>query len=216
MIKVSDDFRGRGFWLQENRRYAEPYFRLQKCARIANEWSRGRACDMLDIGCGPATLRELLRPNIRYYGIDLALQETAPYLRELDCTKNEISFEGRIFDIVVAGGVFEYLGTLQNKKLLEIRALLKPHGLFLVTYTNFDHVNDRLIDHSPYNNVKPLAEFKRELETVFRVLKYFPSSHNWYCSEPRRPLLKALQMPLRVRIPYLSTWFAVNYFFVCV
>ena len=37
-----------------------------------------------DIGCGPATLKQLLRPNINYYGIDITiLQEPASNLIKL-------------------------------------------------------------------------------------------------------------------------------------
>ncbi len=57
------------FWDEENLNYAEPHFRAQKVARLANKIARGRERDLLDIGCGPASLRLLLDDNIHYYGI---------------------------------------------------------------------------------------------------------------------------------------------------
>lgn len=215
MEKISGGFNQKDFWLKENLRYSQPYFRLEKCARIVNALSRNKSCDLLDIGCGPATLARLLQENINYFGIDIAIHDPAPNLLELDFAQHEIGFGSKSFDVVVAAGVFEYLGSHENKKLSEIRRLLKKDGKFVVTYTNFNHLNDRLIDHSIYNNIQPIGFFKRDLESYFRVDRFFPSSHNWHCSEPRRTILKKIQMSLETAIPIITPMLAVNYFFVC-
>jgi cyclopropane fatty-acyl-phospholipid synthase-like methyltransferase len=215
MQEISDTFNTKSFWLEENLRYAEPYFRLEKCARIVNALARGRDCDLLDVGCGPGSLARLLDDNINYYGIDIAIQHSAPNFLEVDLAQNKIGFGNRSFDIVVAAGVFEYLGTLQNQKFSEIRSILTENGFFVVTYTNFNHLKDKLIDHSIYNNVQSVTSFKKGLESHFRVERWFPSSHNWHCSEPRRKYLKRFQMPLEVSIPVFSRLLAINYFFIC-
>lgn len=215
MNKISNSYNDEAFWLEENLRYTKPHFRLEKCARIVNGLAKGAKCDLLDVGCGPATLGQLVAPNINYFGIDIAIQRAAPNLMALDIAHNEIKFGDKTFDIVVAGGLFEYLGEVQNKKFTEIQRLMKKNGKFVLTYTNFHHVNDKRIDHTIYNNVRPLHDFKRELEAYFRVERWFPSSHNWFVSEPQRSWLKDIQMGLEREIPIVSRKLAINYFFVC-
>ena len=73
--------------------------------------AQGKTYDLLDVGCGPATLMHLLDQNISYHGIDIAIHEPAPNLIEADFLENPISFHGRKFDIVLAQGIFEYVGT---------------------------------------------------------------------------------------------------------
>ena len=215
MQKVFDSFFKKDFWIKENLRYADPYFRLEKCARIVNNIAGNEPRDLLDIGCGPGSLQELLNDNINYFGIDIAIHKPAPNLMERDLSQEEIGYDDRTFDLVVAGGLFEYMGGLQEKKLAEVKAVLRKNGRFILTYTNFSHVNDSRIDHSIYNNIQHIEEFKRGLECFFTVDSWFPSSHNWQCSEPRRKLLKVLQLPLQRRLPLISRWLAVNYFFIC-
>ncbi len=202
------------FWIEENQRYGRPYFRLEKCARIVNSIAQGRQCDLLDIGCGPATLSTLLEKNIHYYGIDIAIHHPAPYLKEMDLAESEIRFEDKKFDLIVAAGFFEYMGKYQNHKFAEIRNLLKPGGTFIVTYSNFEHIHS-LKDYPPFNNVQPIRDFSKELSKYFHIRRSFGASFNWQFSEPRRSLLKAIQMPVMVNLPVLSSKFAINYFFIC-
>jgi predicted TPR repeat methyltransferase len=137
MKTQTDVFWGRDFWTEENLRYSQPHFRLEKCARIVNTLSRGKECDLLDVGCGPATLARLLRKNINYHGIDIAIHTPASNLIEADLVENEIAFKGKSFDIIVAAGFFEYLGDLQDCKLLEIAHILKQHGTFIASCHQF-------------------------------------------------------------------------------
>lgn len=214
MYRTTKKFLDKNYWLEENSRYTEPHFRLQKCARIVNGLAAGADCELLDLGCGPATLEKLLDPQIAYYGIDIAIHNPAPNLLEVDFAKDKIGFEDKIFDIVVAGGVFEYMGEEQRKKLDEIRSILKTDGRFVVTFTNFHHLHHNS-DYYPYNNVLPLRNFMADLQNYFDILRWFPSSHNWNLSEPRRKWLKAINMNLNFKIPIFSRLFALNYFFIC-
>ena len=127
----------RAFWSKENLKFNEPWYRLQKSARIIGRLAQGRECSLLDIGCGPGTLGRLLPENVDYYGIDIAIHDPAPNLLEADILERPISFGDRRFDIVIAQGVFEYLGDRQSQKFSEISQLLHNDGTFVVSYTNF-------------------------------------------------------------------------------
>jgi SAM-dependent methyltransferase len=207
------ELRKQDFWRAENRRYANPHFRLVKCARLVNRIAGGAECDLLDVGCGPAALRHLLDPGVRYHGIDIAIQEPGPDLIETDFLEQPIGFAGRTFDLVVAQGVFEYVGDQQAAKFAEIRGVLAAGGTFIASYVNFGHRRRHL--YEPYNNVQPVERFRAGLAEHFVVRRWFPTSHNWAHSEPNRRVLKAIQLPLTLRIPAVSPRLAVEYLFVC-
>jgi SAM-dependent methyltransferase len=203
----------RGFWSQENLRYTKPHFRLEKAARIINKVARGRQCDLLDVGCGPATLAKFLKPNISYYGIDISIGQPAGNLLEADLVKNPIRFGDRRFDLIIAQGFFEYVGTVQDQKMDEIADLLTEDGTFLASYVNFGH-RDREI-YWPYNNIQPVAEFRASLDRHFAVERSFPTAHNWRHSEPGRQFMRVSQMPVMTGFPVISRLLAVEYFFIC-
>lgn len=212
MIESSSAAFDRDFWGTENQKYSTPHFRLEKCANLVNRLAGSRNCDLLDVGCGPATLMRFVRPNINYYGIDIAIPAAHPNLMELDLASNPIRFEDRTFDLIVAQGFFEYLGGHQDEKLDEIAGLLRPDGRFVASYVNFAH---RRPSTYIYNNIQAMADFRASLERHFVVERYFPTSHNWRHDEPKRPWLKRANMHLNVKVPYVSPMLAVEYFFVC-
>ena len=201
------------FWSEENRRYTRPHYRLEKSARLVNKLARGRECTLLDVGCGPATLRSLLRSNIEYYGIDIAIHEPAPNLLESDLLEEPIRFGDREFDIVIAQGFFEYAGGCQSTKFAEIDQVLKTDGTFVVSYVNFDHRQQDV--YWPYSNVQPLSDFRQDLEQHFRVRRCFATSHNWGHWEPGKRLIRGANMHINVNIPVISRILGVEYFFVC-
>lgn len=213
MREVTDTYSKRDYWIHENLQYAEPNFRLRKCARLVNELTEGKRCDLVDVGCGPAALRSLLAPNINYHGIDLAIQRPAPYLLEADFVGAPIHYEDKRFDMVVALGVFEYLGRYQPQKLSEIRQLLNPNGMFLLSYINFSHFRRRI--YPAYNNIQSISDMIEALREVFQVAKVFPVSHHWRHKQPGKNAVPAIQMRLDVNIPGVSPWLAVEYFFLC-
>jgi SAM-dependent methyltransferase len=203
----------RDFWAQENLNYSKPHFRMEKAARLLNRLARGRECDLLDVGCGPGTLMRLLDPNIHYYGIDIAIQHPAPNLIQADLVQNPVQFGSKLFDLVLAQGFFEYMGTHQDAKLAEIRRILKPGGTFVATYVNFGHCNKNV--YWPYSNVQPIGDFRRSVQHQFMIKRSFPTSHNWRHNEPNRSFVKRSQMNLNVNIPFLSPKLAVEFFFIC-
>lgn len=203
----------RDFWAKENLNYVEPHFRLTKAARIVNQLARGRECDLLDVGCGPATMANLLDRNIHYYGIDIAIHNPAPNLLQADFVENPIAFGGRRFDLIVAQGVFEYMGTAQAEKFREIADLLNRGGKFLVSYVNFNHRDWH--KYAPYNNIQSFGDFHTNLQQFFSIERFFPTSQRWQHREPDAKWMKTIQMKIDFNIPFFSRIFAVEYFFIC-
>lgn len=211
--EVGTTLHKKDFWSEENLKYSRPHYRMEKASRILNKLARGRDCTLLDVGCGPATLISLLRPNIHYYGIDIAIQNPAPNLIEADLLETPISFGGRRFDIILAQGVFEYVGNHQAEKFSEIAQLLNDNGTFVVSYVNFDHRQTHI--YWPYSNVQPFNDFRRSLAEHFRIRRFFPTSYNWGHQEPVRKLVRAANMRINLNIPFISPALAVEYFLIC-
>jgi SAM-dependent methyltransferase len=201
------------FWSIENLKFSEPWYRIEKSARLIRKIADGRESSLLDIGCGPGALMRLLPSNVHYHGIDIAIQEPTPNLLELDILKSPIRFGEKKFDIVIAQGVFEYLGNSQREKFSEIAAILNPGGTFIVSYTNFRH--RRPVIYHAFSNVVSLDEFRSELDRSFDINRCFPFSHNWKHGQPARKLVKAVNMHVNANIPFISPVLAVEYFFVC-
>lgn len=204
---------GPEFWRRENLKFSAPWYRLQKCARIVDRVARGRPCSLLDLGCGPAALRRLLPQNIEYYGMDIAIQEPDPKLLEADILKAPIRFGNRRFDVVIASGVFEYLGEFQSQKLREISDLLEQDGRFIVSYTNFSHRAPQVYER--VNNVQSIVSFERSLERCFHIDHMFPASHNWKHSQPSRKIVSEINLRFNAQIPWISHMLAVEYLFIC-
>ncbi len=203
----------RDFWIKENQKSALPYFRLRKCGRIVAAIAGGREGDLLDVGCGTATLMCLLPENIHYFGIDIAIHNPADNLREADILQTPIAFDDMKFDLVVAQGLFEYVGSQQSEKFREIAQVLRPDGTFIVSYTNFGHRDSRAFE--AYSNIRPLRDFRADLDRSFRIRRSFPAAHNWYGGQPRGRAAVAVNMPVTANIPFFSPKLAVEYFFVC-
>jgi SAM-dependent methyltransferase len=210
---ADDKYFKRDFWAVENLNYSKPHFRMEKAAGLLNRIAGGNECNLLDVGCGPAALKPLLHKNIRYYGIDIAIHESRPDLMQVDFVEHPISFNQKRFDLIIAQGVFEYIGKFQEQKFSEIAGLLGPAGIFLVSYVNFNHVN--CLRYAPYNNMLPFEEFRQSLERFFEIRSIVPTSHHWRHQEPNTRVWKVIQMHLNLRVPVLSSMLAVENFFVC-
>jgi SAM-dependent methyltransferase len=202
------------FWGTESLKYSKPHLRMEKVARTVNKLARSTECSLLDVGCGPAALASLLSHNIRYYGVDIAISTPAPNLIEADFLESPIQFGDRKFDIVVAQGVFEYVGSQQEQKFSEIANLMTHDSKFVVSYVNFDHRHRRI--YWPYSNVQPFLDFRRSLERHFAIQKLSPTSYNWEHKEPNRAFVRAANMRINLEIPLISRALAVQYIFTCV
>lgn len=213
MSAVTENFNKRDFWAKENLSYSKPNFRAKKCAGIIAELSKGEPCDLLDVGCGPSALRQVLGPNVNYHGIDMAIHHPAPWLREVDLAQNPIAFDNKRFQFVVALGLFEYMGKHQARKLAEIDKLLLPNGKFIMSYVNFGHFRRKIYDM--YNNVRSIREMRNSLEERFSVDRCFPECHHWRSKQPGKNALPSIQMKWERNVPLLSRHLAVEYFFIC-
>ncbi len=203
----------RDFWSKENLKFSQPNYRLAKSAGIVGRLARGKECTLLDVGCGPATLMRLLPRNIQYHGIDIAIHDPAPNLIEADFLETTIRFRDKRFDIIIAQGVFEYVGDFQSQKFAEIAQLLNEDGTFIVSYTNFGHRNKQI--YRPFSNVQSFDDFRKGLTRYFNIDRFFPASHNWRHGWPNRKLNKAVNMHINMNIPFISPILAVEYFFLC-
>jgi SAM-dependent methyltransferase len=214
IMQLTDDkYYKKDFWIEENLNYAKPHFRLEKVARLINRIARGQKLDLLDVGCGPAILMSLLRKNITYHGIDIAIHKPASNLIETDFLQTPIRFGDKRFDMVLAQGVFEYVGSHQSRKFSEIRQLLKESGTFVTSYVNFNH-RHRFI-YPPYNNVQSFDDFRKSLGRFFDITRVIPTSQRWYQEEPRTRFMKAVHMHMNLTIPFITRQFAVEYLFLC-
>jgi SAM-dependent methyltransferase len=200
-------------WREENLKFDKPWYRLEKSTQLIGQLAGGRPCSLLDIGCGPGTMGRMLPSNISYHGIDISIPYPAPNLIEADLLAAPIRFRDERFDIVIAQGLFEYLGEFQSQKFAEISELLKDDGRFIVTYTNFGHRKSRV--YKLFSNVQPLGEFRHDLERSFKVERSFPVSHNWKHDQPNRPVVKAVNMRVNTNIPLVSPVLGVEYYFIC-
>ncbi len=202
------------YWLEQSPRFSQPHYRLLKGASIINSLSQGKGCDLLDVGCGPAgTLSQFLDKNISYYGIDGFITEPAPNLIQKDLMAQEIGFANKSFDLVSAFGFFEYMDKSQHQKLSEIRQVLNPNGKFITSFINFRHRHPLI--NAAYNNQISIDDFMMDLKSLFHVDRMYPTSYNWIGTEPQRDWLVKMQMPLKINIPLLRDWLAVQFLFIC-
>jgi SAM-dependent methyltransferase len=211
--RVGNTLHKRDFWSEENQKYIRVHYRLEKSARIINKLAQGQKRTLLDVGCGPATLMHLLGPNIVYYGIDIAIHDPSPNLIEADFLESPIKFGTRRFDIIIAQGVFEYVGNFQAQKLAEIAQLLNENGTFIVSYVNFDHRKQDI--YWPYSNIQSPGDFRRSLSRHFEIRRIIPTSYNWNHWEPSRKLIRIINLHINRNIPLISPILAVEYFFIC-
>lgn len=211
--EINPKYYKKDFWGAQTLKYASPHFRLRKVARVIGRLAGDREYDLLDVGCGPATLQQLMPPNVHYHGIDIAIPVPAENLLEQDILEAPIDFHGMKFDIVVGQGVFEYVGEYQSQKFTEIAGLLNRNGKFVVTYQNFDHRQREI--YWLYSNIQRPADFRRDLARIFQIEKQFPVSHNWKHGQPVRPLIQASQAHLNINIPVISPRLAVDYVYIC-
>jgi len=98
---------------------------------------------LLDVGCGAATLRRILQHDIEYFGVDIASDVIESFhdpvhFEAIDFNLNPECFSGRKFDIVVCSGVFEYVQ--QPDRFIEfLGQKLADTGHLILTCTNRQH-----------------------------------------------------------------------------
>jgi SAM-dependent methyltransferase len=98
---------------------------------------------VLDVGCGPAILRELLPRHVEYFGVDFApaiieAMNDPEHFEVADLNVDARCFGSRRFDLVICSGIFEYVHDADGfLRFLETKA--QPDGYLIFTYTNRQH-----------------------------------------------------------------------------
>src|SRR3989344_3509762 len=121
---------------------------------------------VLDIGCGPGVMTQAIGGQTwDYWGVDLSSPMIA-LARKRFANQPGISFEvgavtqipapDQFFDAVVAMGLMEYVND-ESAALREIRRVLKPGGIFIVSVPNW-WSPARILDRSI---LTPLARLYR-------------------------------------------------------
>ncbi len=111
--------------------------------RVAEKFmeKNGRGKKILDLGCGEGVLVEKFRGlGLNIIGADLNYESEFVLKRGIANT----GFEDKNFDIVLCLDVLEHLSFgEQEKAMLEIKRILKPDGILVLTLPNLAHLASR-------------------------------------------------------------------------
>jgi len=97
---------------------------------IKQYWTPGKK--ILEIGCGPAFLREFFGAD--YIGTDITdepYNENLPRNVDIVCAAENLLMKNDMVDIVTIKSSF-YLFTEHDRVLMEVNRVLKSHGLILI------------------------------------------------------------------------------------
>lgn len=154
------------------------------CLKIHKNYS-GR---ILDVGCGSGSLiqklQELSKPGTEFWGLDISekLCEIAkkknPRAKIIRGDAEALPLDDSQFDLVFMTEALEHMLDY-NKALSEIRRVLKPNGVFVVTVPNRDWFRYDFYDKIRNKNLQPIddhyfrfAEIKSLLEgNSFKIEK---------------------------------------------
>lgn len=151
--------------------YPDILMRHERILEMVHYLERGRA---LDVGCGSGRLLlDLQRRGFDVTGVDyspamveasrsLLLREGSsvmPDLSEGDIER--LTFEDGAFDLVIAAGVIEYLGS-DERAIAEMRRVLRPGGVAIISVRNRVNLSRPLI---------LLRDLVQELPGVGRILR---------------------------------------------
>lgn len=149
--------------------YKKLHWRLHILASFLNQQECNK---ILDIGCGKGRIKDLLKPEIDYYGCDAFLTESKSrnIVKWKYEKKGNLPFQGTFFDTIICSGFIEYIDSRQEFFKL-VSDKLEKSGLFLFSAIN--PKNLRILLHKlkiPYfGYVHPAW---KELEEYELYLKY--------------------------------------------
>jgi ubiquinone/menaquinone biosynthesis C-methylase UbiE len=103
---------------------------------------------LLDVGCGAGSYTpEFIRRGYEVWGVDISskmVEQAKKLLAENNLIESahfsrgdieNLDFQANFFDVFIATGVLEYLGT-DDKAIKEIFRVLKPNGVAILTLNN--------------------------------------------------------------------------------
>ncbi|MGZ3550175.1 MAG: class I SAM-dependent methyltransferase [Vulcanimicrobiaceae bacterium] len=132
-------------------RRKKPEPRDDRIDRVVRQMPAG-ARRVLDIGCGAGRNLQTFsaaHPDAEYYGIDIGegvetlLAELGFAGKQCDASQ-EIPYPDRFFDLIVCGEVIEHVVDTDNL-LAEIRRVMTPDGLLILTTPNLAYLANRLM-----------------------------------------------------------------------
>ena len=165
---------------------------------FATPWVTGK--QVLDIACGEGYGSYLLAQKaVRVVGVDVHIETlqhaSSTYLKNNleflrgECARIPVDGQG-IFDVVVSFETIEHLDTAaQQAFLLEVKRLLKPDGLFLVSTPNKLFYTSAPGTENPFHRQEYyIGEFRALLQNHFRQVrllgqKVYPVSYIWDVNE---------------------------------
>ena len=119
------------------------YEKLRRMDIVFKYICKDKACDILDLGCGPGFVSSLLSeklPNSKITGIDFSknMIDSANLVKRhntqfFECDAEDTPFDDNEFDVIYALGVFEKFQNLENV-VQESYRILKPGGRLYFTY----------------------------------------------------------------------------------
>jgi SAM-dependent methyltransferase len=110
--------------------------------------STDRSLTVLDIGCGRlALLRKQIAAGDEYFACDLVEPlEPSPNFRSVNLNQESVrdAFAGQEFDVVFCGEVIEHVFS-PDAVLSDLRALLRPGGVLILSTPNLGYWVNRLL-----------------------------------------------------------------------
>jgi len=128
-----------------------------ECLRIILDMiPDGKGLDILDMGCGPGFMTEILTKNHHVVGVDIS--DKMIDFAKRNSNRGAVYMVGdaetfdsnQKFDVAIAKGVFEYLES-DNDAMRNINRLLKPNGRLIAEFRHagFIHGDPNYVDPYP-------------------------------------------------------------------
>lgn len=121
------------------RNIKEEVSRYKKASQMAQVPTRAK---VLDIGCRDGALRDYLRIEVQYLGIEIVKKYESPYVIIRDISEGT-EFENDYFDYVFCIEVLEHVRN-PYFVLNEIKRILKPGGFLILSVPNPYHFKEIL------------------------------------------------------------------------
>lgn len=157
----------------------------------------GYAGNILDIGCGAGRLLQKIHAvthaPAKFYGLDISeklceiSRRNNPYTEVTRGDAEALPYKDDTFDIVFMTEALEHLLDY-DKALSEVRRVLKPRGVFIVTVPNRDWARYDFYDKLRNKKLQPIDDHYFRVNEIrnylrnnsFRIVKYRGSDNLYY------------------------------------
>jgi len=122
---------------------------------------------LLDLGCYKGYLRNYLPTSVKYVGLDI--DKWFPGIVIHDLNKGKLPFKNKKFDYVVASNILEHL-FYPDKILKEMRRVLKPGGIAIITLPNDEGIGHKLTGQfGLFTSIEPFEQQKYKHHWIFSL-----------------------------------------------